>query len=344
MTRAIIPRWVEGGVRLSALTQRYAEHAATYRGHTPSSVATYQLTFGQFLAYLLSHGGKDDVRDFSIESVEAFAHYLTAAGLSPNTVFNRLGHLSSLARFAMTQRDERRRPLLASNPVAHVERPQKQRPAKKLLYAEEAARIAQVPAELNEAIARDVWLDTALRVSELCRLDVGDVARDSQGRAVLGVTVKGRGRRQERIQIQLGEVVTLRLSDWLLRRGLPSPSEPLLTNRAGERYTRSALYQVIVRLGRDAGITRIVVNPHSVRHLWNLAAREQGIDQLTRARLLNHADTRTLQEYDHTLPQETAAARDLVRQALRGISHSPDSPGHSQSSFVDFLRETRTSD
>jgi site-specific recombinase XerD len=330
-------------MRLSALTQRYCEHVATYRGHTASSVTTYSLTFQQFIAYVLQQGGTDDLRHFTIETVEGFAHYLSGAGLHPNTVFNRLGHLSSLARYAMTQRDERRRPLMASNPVAHVERPQKQRPAKKLLYAEEAGRIAQVAAVPNEAIARDVWLDTALRVSELCRLNVGDVARDSNGRAVVGVTVKGKGRREERIQIQLGEEVTARLSDWLLRRGLPSPSEPLLTNQAGERYTRSALYQVIVRLGRAAGVTRIKVNPHAIRHLWNLTAREQGVDQLTRSRLLNHADTRTLAEYDHVMPQETAAAREQVRKALRGISHSPDSAKPSQSSLVDFLKESSTS-
>jgi site-specific recombinase XerD len=163
------------------------------------------------------------------------------------------------------------------------------------------------------------------------------------GRAVIGVSVKGKGRSQERIQIQLGAEVTARLSDWLLHRNLPGPSEPLLTNQAGERFLRSTLYQVIVRLGRAAGITRVKVNPHAIRHLWNLTAREQGVDQVIRAKLLNHADTRTLAEYDHIMPQETARAREQVRQALRGTSHSPDSTFPSQSSLVDFLRESRTS-
>ena len=83
--------------------------------------------------------------------------------------------------------------------------------------------------------------------------------------------------------------------DWLLQRELPSPLEPLLTNQAAERYTRGALYQAMLRLGRAAGITR-KVNLHSVRHLYNTTARDLGIDRETRARLLNHGDTRTLQE------------------------------------------------
>jgi hypothetical protein len=65
-----------------------------------------------------------------------------------------------------------------------------------------------------------------LRASELCRLNVGDVSRDAEGRAVLSVTVKGRGRSMERIGIQLGEDVTTRLTDWLLKRNLPGPLEP----------------------------------------------------------------------------------------------------------------------
>jgi len=230
---------------------------------------------------------------------------------------------------------------MASNPVAHVERPLKQRPAKKIMYGDEAARVAQVPALPNEAIARDVWLDTALRASELCRLNVGDVSRDAEGRAVVSTTVKGRGRSQERISIQLGEEVTARVSDWLLKRSLPGPLEPLLTNQAGERYKRSALYQAMLRLGKAAGITR-KVNLHSVRHLYNTTARDLGIDRETRARLLNHSDTRTLEAYDHTLPGETARARDQVRRAMR-IGHHSNSQSHSQSSLVDFFKDSSTS-
>lgn len=89
-------------------------------------------------------------------AVEGFAAYLSAAGLKPSTIHNRLGHLASLAKFAMTERDERRKPLMVSNPVAHVERPMKQQPVKKVMSGDEAARIAQVPALPNEAIARDV--------------------------------------------------------------------------------------------------------------------------------------------------------------------------------------------
>ncbi|HUM18357.1 MAG TPA: tyrosine-type recombinase/integrase, partial [Candidatus Nitrosotalea sp.] len=114
------------------------------------------------------------------------------------------------------------------------------------------------------------------------------------------------------------------------------------TNQRGERYGRSALYQAVLRWGAAAGITRTLTNPHAIRHLWNFLAREEGIDQVTRARLLNHADTRTLQAYDHVLPQTTAKAREQVRAVLKaGFGESPEIVPTHQNSLVDFLKSGR---
>ena len=49
---------------------------------------------------------------------------------------------------------------------------------------------------------------------------------------------------------------------------IPDPGEPLLLSQYGERYTRCAVYQVIMRLNRRAGITSIKVNPHSIRYRY----------------------------------------------------------------------------
>jgi integrase len=189
----------------------------------------------------------------------------------------------------MRARDPRGKPFLASNPLDHIERPQKQRPEKKVLYLAEVQQMAIVPVPPNEAVARTLWLESALRVSELCRLNVEDVSLGPKKQAILAVTVKGKGRRRERIHIELSLEATRQIQDWLLARNLPGPAEPLLTNQSSRRYERSALYQAVLRWGRAAGITRIRTNPHAIRHLWNLVAREEGIDQVTRARLLNHA-------------------------------------------------------
>ncbi len=133
--------------------------------------------------------------------------------------------------------------------------------------------------------------------------------------AVSVASKRSRGRRS-RLNSRARQPSRFR-TGWRLRRNLPGPDEPLLTNQLGERYGRSALYQAVLRWGAAAGIIRTLTNPHAIRHLWNFLAGEEGIDSVTRARLLNHSDTRTLQEYDHVLPQATAKAREQVRAVLK---------------------------
>ena len=50
---------------------------------------------------------------------------------------------------------------------------------------------------------------------------------------------------------------------------------------------------------------------------YNVVARQSGLDVSARAELLNHTDSRTLAQYDHTIAGETAAARESVRAALK---------------------------
>jgi len=337
-----LPTWGGDWVQLSKLAADCSRHMLSVKGYSETTVQTYELTWRQFLAYLIGLGCSDDLRHFTIERVEGFARYLAEHGLHVNTISYRLGHLGSLARYGMRARDPRGKPLMATNPLHHIERPQKQRPEKKMLYLAEVQKMLAVSIPPNEAVARTTWAESALRVSELCRLNVGDVSLGTRKQAILAVTVKGKGRAREKIQIELSPEATQQIQDWLLRRNLPGPDEPLLTNQRGERYGRSALYQAVLRWGAAAGITRTLTNPHAIRHLWNFLAREEGIDQVTRARLLNHADTRTLQAYDHVLPQTTAKAREQVRAVLKaGFGESPEIVPTHQNSLVDFLKSGR---
>ncbi len=52
----------------------------------------------------------------------------------------------------------------------------------------------------------------------------------------------------------------------------------------------------------------------------NVIARGVGLDVATRAALLNHSDTNTVQRYDHLLPGEFDDARVKVRTALEGMT------------------------
>lgn len=335
-----IPVWKGDALHISKVitdcTKRLLED-----NYSPATIETYEITWRQYLADVLGRQGlSDDLKHFGVETIEAFDRMLAGTGLASNTRNYRLGHLRTLAKYAMTTRDGRGKFLLESNPLDHIRRPTKMRAAKKVFHLSEAQAVMIALVPPNERLARTVWIESALRVSELCRLDVGSVSLGPSRRAILSVTVKGRGRRHELVEIELSDGATQQIEDALLARGLPRADAPLLVNQAGERYGRSALYQAVVRWGRTAGITRSKVSPHMVRNLWAVVSRQAGIDTLTRSRLLNHSDTKTLSAYDSTMAQETARAREVVREVLLGgIGERTDTKPTHQKSLVEFLKE-----
>lgn len=303
-------------MQLSRLASEYLQHMATYKGCSPRTCECYGLTYAQFRGYLQGQGLTDDVRNFNAETCEGFAQYLAAHGIKANSINVKLAGLSSLAQYAMRKRHGSGY-LLAENPMTRFERPQKQRPDRKFLYLEELHRLLAVEAAPNERLALALFVDTGLRVSELTRANVEDVYEDAKGRAILSVTVKGRGRAEERVQVPLGLEIGERIKDFLLARNLPQGKEPLLVSATGTRYRRNTLSEVIYRLAKRAGITRIPVRPHALRHTYNVLGRQAGLDAPTRAALLNHTDSSTVQRYDHLLPDETFEAREKVRAMLR---------------------------
>jgi len=95
-----------------------------------------------------------------------------------------------------------------------------------------------------------------------------------------------------------------------------SANEPLLVNQRGKRWKRTALSNLMARIGKKAGIGRFRVSAHKLRHTGNVVARRGGLDAVVRSALLNHADTRTVDQYDHLIPDELYEARLQQREAL----------------------------
>lgn len=90
----------------------------------------------------------------------------------------------------------------------------------------------------------------------------------------------------------------------------------MLISPAGTPYTRTSLGQLIARIGGRAGISRVPVRPHIIRHTLNVIRRRAKIDPVTRSRLLTHTNLNSLHHYEHALDGELAAAREQQREGL----------------------------
>lgn len=307
--RAMIPSLREDTMQLSALSRQYLRFFVA-RGASPRSAECYDLTHRQYIAYLTGQGLTDDIRHFTPETVDGFATYLREHGRKASSVNVKLAALKSLGDYGVKTKDQKGRYILAENPLSRVYRPKRERPAEKYLGKAELQALLSEPCPAPVRLAIDLIVDTALRASELANANVEHLREDAD-RIILSVKVKG-GRHQE---ISLGHIVAGRLLESLRFREAKA-GDPLLVNEKGERYTRTTLSEAVLRLAKRAGITRILVRAHVLRHSVATLASATGADVPTIAAMLNHSDIHTVQRYVHR-KDAVDAAREAVREALR---------------------------
>jgi len=296
-------------MQLSALSRQYLRFFSA-RGASPRSVDCYDLTHRQFIGFLQGQGLADDIRHFTAENIQAFAAYLAENGRKASSVNVKLAGLHSLGEYGVKTKDAKGRYILAENPLLRVYRPKRQRPAEKYLSKAEIQSLILEPCPAPVRLVVDLLVDTALRASELANACVAALRMDGE-RVILSVKVKG-GRHQE---ITIGAAVAARLLESLRFREA-KPTDPLLVNEKGDRYTRTTLSEAVLRLARRAGITRILVRAHVLRHSVATMASSLKVDVPTIAAMLNHSDIHTAQRYVHR-HDAVDAAREAIREALR---------------------------
>jgi integrase len=172
--------------------------------------------------------------------------------------------------------------------------------------------------ELEQA-KRDLLLVlgfTALRVSEVCGLQVQDFGRDEQGRPVLHVqrqwtdgAYKDHPKSAAGVRsVPLDAPLAQRLVKLLAERGNPGPTEPLLPSLSGRPFDdhniRRALRGASKRLGLPYSVT-----PHMLRHTVASLLYERGWTDVQVAKLLGHEDANfTRQRYLHVVEDGDVSA------------------------------------
>jgi integrase/recombinase XerC/integrase/recombinase XerD len=204
---------------------------------------------------------------------------------------------------------------LASLPTTLIRHTAVESAAVELIVPEElrAFRETVSKRELREFLACELFLDTMLRVSELASADVEDlVGPDGAGRYTLDVRVKGGAKKGTPVSPEVFGAVC----EYLKTRGKLKGTDPLLVNREGQRWTRSALTQMVGRVARAAGITRFSVSAHKLRHTSATVALTAGVNPLAVSKLLGHSSMRTTEQYLHLIPTALHEARDAQRLGM----------------------------
>ncbi|WP_422769495.1 tyrosine-type recombinase/integrase [Plantactinospora sp. WMMC1484] len=264
--------------------------------------------------------------------VNAYARQLEATlgarsgrPLTPATVARRLSALSSWYEFLVKLR------AVDANPVAAADRPRVDRDhsATVGLTADEVdALVAAAEADTGPTAIRNratiaLLADLGLRVGELISLDLTDLGTERGHRSIRFVGKGGKVRRRA-LTPGTGYALDAYLAARAAAQGLgvPELTGPLLVTATGARLDRNAVFRLVRRLARAAGIQAwAMLSPHSLRHAFATTARAEGVSLEDVQDAMGHADPRTTRRYDrdrHNLDRDPAYVIWSARARRRG--------------------------
>ncbi len=207
-----------------------------------------------------------------------------------------------------------------------VSRPQKGRSLPKTLTHREIERLKEAAATSENPFANVVitlFLDTGIRVSELCALDRSSMDFDD-----LSATVReGKGNKDRLVLFTEATVAAIEayghIRKNIISRHVPSDEhrDALILNRRGRRLTPRAVQKLMDTLADAADIPRSKLSPHTLRHNFATGLLERGVDLVSIQRLLGHANISTTRVY-----------LEISDQSLREIYHRAQAASRAQES------------
>ncbi|HOX36617.1 MAG TPA: site-specific tyrosine recombinase XerD [Candidatus Brocadiia bacterium] len=271
----------------------FLEYLSAECGASPNTIDAYGRDLTRFTEFLTAQGvaAPGDARaghlvDFMVAEKER--------GLAVNSVWRAVVAIRMFFRFLTAEG------IIPNDPTSLVESPRLWKRLPEVLTVRDVENLLNAP-DVSEPVGiRDraileVFYATGARVSEVTGLDVSSVDLDVGYARCYGKRMK------ERI-VPLNDLARDHLRHYLgdarpAWKGAAEETALFLSIR-GKRLTRTALWSLVKRYARKAGI-RANVYPHALRHSFATHLLEGGADLRTVQILLGHVNISTTEIYTH---------------------------------------------
>jgi integrase/recombinase XerD len=261
------------------------------KGLSANSLDAYALDLAKWSAFLGNAAGPPDP-----EQLRHYLDHLYQTGLSPRSVARHITTLRGLYGFLLREGQ------IASDPTEHLGTPKQWQKIPNFLNLEDIEKIIRAiditrPNGLRDRAMLELLYATGLRVSELCRLGLGDCNLDL---AVVRTTGKGNKQRL----VPAGKAAIRAVEEYLAS-GRPAllkgrASRYLFVTVRGSCLTRQAYWKLLALYGKKAGIFH-GLTPHVLRHSFATHLLEGGADLRSVQVMLGHSDISTTQIYTHVM-------------------------------------------
>jgi integrase/recombinase XerC/integrase/recombinase XerD len=256
-------------VTLAAATDRYVL-ALVGDLRSDETVRTYETLLVVFRRWLSERLGRaPTVADLTADHARSFATDLLGRGRSRDTVRQYLSVLKLWAAFLAREYRWPEHPLAALSPGRRHRRPVEVFTEAEVARMVDAIGRTKRSYHLRNRAAIFLLLDTGLRVSELCDLELGDVTlataradgevriRHGKGDKPRGVKLKAKASRELELYVEDER------PEQADKAAVPCPR--LFLGAGGGPWTRQGVAKLVAYLGRRAGVEGKRVSPHTFR-------------------------------------------------------------------------------
>jgi len=195
--------------------------------------------------------------------------------------------------------------VLSKSPTDGIPTPKKEGNTRNILTKQEYLQLLAIAGgNPRDYAIMQVFLQTGLRISELCNLHLSDVSLTER----LLLVRQGKGR-QDR-PIGLDKKVLQALKNYLAIRP-QSPYPHLFLNRDNQPFSRQGIDKLVKKYIKLAGITK-KVSSHNLRHTCATHKRRLGMDVFQLKAMLGHKRLDTTQIYVHMEHEDTLRAMEAT--------------------------------
>ncbi len=252
------------------------------RQFTPHTLRFYHQRLGLFADWCAAHDAAK-LRALDATHIRAFLAELHGRKLSSAYIHAFARAVRTFCNFCV--RDE----LLTVSPFARVKMPRLQKKILPALTPVEVRRILAVCASDRDQAIVLTLLDSGLRASELCALDLDDV--DWQTGALFVRNGKGQ---KDRVSY-IGPATRKRVVRYVRLERESEDDALFVSQRGGGRLTYYGLAQLLRRLRKAATVPKLTA--HAMRRTFALNALRAGMNIFVLAKLMGHADLTVLRQY-----------------------------------------------
>ena len=294
MTTAVLQDLIDG----------FIEALLSAKGYSANTCRAYRHDLGEFVSYL---AGEDDDHQAQTDAASrvSIGHVdtLSIRGYlgklykrnQKTTIARKLAALRSFFKYLVKEG------IIQDDPTSLILTPKHQRAMPTYLVVDDMFRLLDTVAtdtllgQRNRAIFETIY-SCGLRVSELARLNVGDV--DIAGGSV---KVYGKGAKERIVPIgqkALTSIQTYRERLHAATGITPTAEGPLFLNKNKGRLSARSIARILNKLARQCGLP-VPVSPHALRHTFATHMLDAGADLRAVQELLGHKSLSTTQRYTH---------------------------------------------